>query len=661
MKQYILIKINLEIIIVINVKIEGLAKFSINEQKLILTRKCVETSGHNIITYDEFCEIFEKDKLSLIDFNIKKMKKFLITKLFENNKDNENINIKKEFSKITKIELKLNSNEISKIKTKIRGKYKGLSLLECIQKLKELNDEIEFISQDIKYNIKLKNNKTETREEKIIVIGIKKNLNLMNNTKFNDYFIDITFKLMPKKFRPNKLMTVATVDKDNNKTLIIAFVVFKYMDSESYYRIFKYLNENYSFSPKYIHTDYELALDLAIKKSDFFNKDIVHLKCFFHFAKSIREKLKKIDGNKKGLNKETSNILNNIELICFIDEEKVEGFKKFIIENLKRLNHYQDFINYLNSSWFKRKNTDYNFSNTIKKFSSNNEALNKIYFTNNIAESIHSKINYFLPRHISTEYNFINTLNNVLISNHINNSNIIRKDFKSRSLINLIKNESINQKFQWLDNSLFKQYLTNYINNELKDNEKDENENLIKYIEEDENILNNEDNKDELIIEYDSSSNDMDIDSKISENDSFNNVLEELIEEINVINIKEENNDGLKKDNEMFSVKSEVENNEIKFNSKKNDISSNILDNEDYKNHDKQSNSKININDDDSNLNNIYLQPLSIRIAKRNKKLSDIKSGLDVKKKSLIILNQKKEKNLIQIVKIILTRERKKY
>ena len=73
-------------------KCKGLAKFSINEQKLILTRKCLETSGHNIITYDEFCEIFEKDKLSLIDFNIKKMRKFLITKLSENNKDNENIN-----------------------------------------------------------------------------------------------------------------------------------------------------------------------------------------------------------------------------------------------------------------------------------------------------------------------------------------------------------------------------------------------------------------------------------------------------------------------------------------------------------------------------------------------------------------------------------------
>ena len=48
----------------------------------------------------------------------------------------------------------------------------------------------------------------------------------MEDKKFNDYFIDITLKIMPKKFRPNKLMAVAIVDKDNNTTLIIAFVVF---------------------------------------------------------------------------------------------------------------------------------------------------------------------------------------------------------------------------------------------------------------------------------------------------------------------------------------------------------------------------------------------------------------------------------------------------
>ena len=50
----------------------------------------------------------------------------------------------------------------------------------------------------------------------------------------------------------------------------------------------------------------------------------------------FKGKIKIIGGNKKGLNKETSNILNNIELISFIDEDKVESYKKFIIDNLKK-------------------------------------------------------------------------------------------------------------------------------------------------------------------------------------------------------------------------------------------------------------------------------------------------------------------------------------
>ena len=110
----------------------------------------------------------------MIDFNSKKTQTYLIKKIIELNKNIDNINIKDEYYKITKIDLKLNSNEISKIKTSIRGKYKGLTLLECIEKLKELNGEIDFKSQNIKYNIKLNNNKIETKEEKIIVFGKRK-------------------------------------------------------------------------------------------------------------------------------------------------------------------------------------------------------------------------------------------------------------------------------------------------------------------------------------------------------------------------------------------------------------------------------------------------------------------------------------------------------
>ena len=68
--------------------------------------------------------------MSLVDFNLKKMQKYLITKIFEDNKNNNLINIKKEYNKYTKIRLKLNSNEISQIKSNVIGKYRGLSLIE---------------------------------------------------------------------------------------------------------------------------------------------------------------------------------------------------------------------------------------------------------------------------------------------------------------------------------------------------------------------------------------------------------------------------------------------------------------------------------------------------------------------------------------------------
>ena len=45
----------------------------------------------------------------------------------------------------------------------------------------------------------------------------------------------------------------------------------------------------------------------------------------------------------------------------------------------------------------------------------------------------------------------------------------------------------------------------------------------------------------------------MEIDSKKTENNYFNDSFEELIEDINVMNIKEEGNDSLKTENKIFS------------------------------------------------------------------------------------------------------------
>lgn len=188
------------------------------------------------------------------------------------------------------------------------------------------------------------------------MFGNKNRLKCLSNEIYTEFFIDITFKLIPKSWRPYKLFTIATIDFKENKTILIGFILFKNMDSETYLRILKMLNDNFSFNPKVIHTDYESALDKAIKESSFFKNKPINLKCFFHFVKAVRNKIMTIEHNKKGLKKEGINILNNIEIICFIDLSKMDEYKNFLINEIKKYNKYDSLIKYLKSFWFK-KNT----------------------------------------------------------------------------------------------------------------------------------------------------------------------------------------------------------------------------------------------------------------------------------------------------------------
>ena len=65
----------------------------------------------------------------------------------------------------------------------------------------------------------------------------------MKNNNYIEYFINITFKIIPKCYRPYKLMSIASIDYDNKKTVLIGFVLFKYIDYISYIKIFEYLYE----------------------------------------------------------------------------------------------------------------------------------------------------------------------------------------------------------------------------------------------------------------------------------------------------------------------------------------------------------------------------------------------------------------------------------
>ena len=135
-------------------------------------------------------------------------------------------------------------------------------------------------------------------------------------------------------------MIIATIDYKEKKTLLIGFILIKFLDSISYYRVFKYLYENYGFNPLVIHTDYEISLAKAIKHCEFFSKDLIHLRCMFHFVQAIRKKCQQIGLAKKKLSKNVYELISNIELICLINYDRVTEYQKFLINNLQEKKEY---------------------------------------------------------------------------------------------------------------------------------------------------------------------------------------------------------------------------------------------------------------------------------------------------------------------------------
>ena len=102
------------------------------------------------------------------------------------------------------------------------------------------------------------------------------------------------------------------------------------MDSISYYHIFKYMNEIYSFNPQIIHSYFELAIAKSSKNLTFFKYNVIRVKCFFYFTNEIINNIKEY-GHFNGMNyNEIFSIVNNIFLLCFINKEKISEYKIFI-------------------------------------------------------------------------------------------------------------------------------------------------------------------------------------------------------------------------------------------------------------------------------------------------------------------------------------------
>ena len=84
--------------------------------------------------------------------------------------------------------------------------------------------------------------------------------------------------------------------------------------------------------------------------------------------------------------------------------------------------------------------------------------MNKFYTTNNISESHHRKINYYLPKNATTPKNFSKAIKKLFLDNLIKLSNILRNDYKTRAILEIISEMNLNEEPKWIDSKIFKDY-----------------------------------------------------------------------------------------------------------------------------------------------------------------------------------------------------------
>lgn len=97
------------------------------------------------------------------------------------------------------------------------------------------------------------------------------------------------------------------------------------------------------------------------------------------------------------------------------------------------------------------KRSDYNYSKFIEKYKKNKQALAILYTSNNIIESLHSKINFNIPKSIPNKINYINYMKNIFNNDIIKHKIYKGYDYITKTLLKIINKE----KFKMVDYTIF--------------------------------------------------------------------------------------------------------------------------------------------------------------------------------------------------------------
>ena len=123
--------------------------------------------------------------------------------------------------------------------------------------------------------------------------------------------------------------------------------------------------------------------------------------------------------------------------------------------NFEKDTDFKILIKYLNKNWFTKNFDMYNYSSLLEYKQNNNKDKNsyleKFYNTNNISESLHRKINFYLKKTSTISEMFSLAIKKILIDDYIRNDKTTRYDFRTRAILKIIEDFSLNEKSNWIN------------------------------------------------------------------------------------------------------------------------------------------------------------------------------------------------------------------
>ena len=133
-------------------------------------------------------------------------------------------------------------------------------------------------------------NKLSNKDIKINIkyfFWIEKEIKDLN---IDNYFTDVTYKIVLKLHLGYKLLIIIGVDKNIGNSYICALILIRYEDENFFKYTFKYLNNIYGFNPRIILIDYACALKKPLLNNEIIINPPIIVICFFLFYASDSEK-----------------------------------------------------------------------------------------------------------------------------------------------------------------------------------------------------------------------------------------------------------------------------------------------------------------------------------------------------------------------------------